>query len=247
METKVLQTRDMYTKLTSVTVVIMFTVYCYVDGMMYPDKLMNSTTCEEFSQSARFNPYSVLHKHWFVFYYWGPVIPRTEYVFEYPSRKKKSSIHHILDEHVSVPINWTAKFVVMTNLVTNFSSLLVEVGDHGQFLEYPFLKIKKGEKITPADVRFKQTGDNKYIGFMMCEEETVQVMCQKSEIPRKKFIQDAASRIGYRGLSPKSYLYQGHNWMPIPEDDEEMYWMPHEAQQREKKALDKQLEGETEN
>jgi hypothetical protein len=56
----------------------------HVKGVLYPDSLQKATSCDEFSKFARFNPYSVLNDHWFVFYYWGPEIPRTEFVFEYP-------------------------------------------------------------------------------------------------------------------------------------------------------------------
>lgn len=41
------------------------------------------------------------------------------------------------------------------------------------------------------------------------------------DVPKKKYIQDEAARLGYKGRGGRSYLYQGHQWMPIPEADDE--------------------------
>lgn len=41
------------------------------------------------------------------------------------------------------------------------------------------------------------------------------------DIPRKDDLIDVAAMLGYRGRGGKTYLYQGHQWMPIPEADEE--------------------------
>ena len=45
-----------------------------IESGKYPSGLHvnESTSCEEFSRFARFNPYSVLSDEWMVFYYWGP-------------------------------------------------------------------------------------------------------------------------------------------------------------------------------
>ncbi|CAH0402779.1 unnamed protein product [Chilo suppressalis] len=228
-------------------VIVMFVLCTQVSGK-YPEGLRNATTCDEFSKFARFNPYSVLEYNWFVFYYWGPHMRHTEIQFEYPPPDGKAYLHFLLDEHVNVPINWTARFVVMKNLNIRQSWLMVETGDRGQFLKYPFIKTKKkGPKIVPQEVRFKQTGGGKYIAYMDCKQvffeqrETVFVMARKEDIPPKKKIQDEAARIGFRSRGGKSYLYQGHEWMPIPEDDEQTYWMSEEEKMKEKEKLDAML------
>lgn len=49
-------------------------------------------------------------------------------------------------------------------------------------------------------------------------------MSRITEVPPKAKLQDEASKLGFRGRKGKSYLYQGHEWMPIPEADEQTYW-----------------------
>lgn len=49
-------------------------------------------------------------------------------------------------------------------------------------------------------------------------------MSRIGEVPPKNNLYEEASRLGYRSRRGKSYLYQGHEWMPIPEDDEKHYW-----------------------
>lgn len=41
-----------------------------------------------------------------------------------------------------------------------------------------------------------------------------------NQVPKKGEVQEAAARLGYRGRGGKSYLYQGHQWMPIPEAED---------------------------
>lgn len=45
-------------------------------------------------------------------------------------------------------------------------------------------------------------------------------MSRIREVPLHSKIQDEAARFGFRARRGKSYLYQGHEWMPIPEADE---------------------------
>lgn len=49
-------------------------------------------------------------------------------------------------------------------------------------------------------------------------------MSRINNVPSKAKLQDEAARIGYRGRGGKSYLYQGHQWMPISEADERKFW-----------------------
>ncbi|KAI8429431.1 hypothetical protein MSG28_000072 [Choristoneura fumiferana] len=106
-------------------------------------------------------------------------------------------------------------------------SLLVENGDRGQYLMYvPLQGVPEGKKLDPVDVRFKQTGDNEVLGMMLCESQEVYAMARISKVPRKAHLQDAAARLNYRCRGGKSYLYAGHNWMPIPEQDERTFWSP---------------------
>lgn len=56
----------------------------------------------------------------------------------------------------------------------------------------------------------------------------VYALTRRTEVPPKAKIQDAAACLGYRGRGGKSYLYQGHEWMPIEEADEDEFWNPKE-------------------
>lgn len=60
----------------------------FTEGLIHPTESMHSEmTCEEFAQTARFNPYSVLKDIWFVFYHWGGSYGRQEYQFFFPTAK----------------------------------------------------------------------------------------------------------------------------------------------------------------
>lgn len=52
-----------------------------------------TTTCEEFSRFARFNPHSVLQDVWFVFYYWAPPNPTMTYTFTIPTANVSSFLY----------------------------------------------------------------------------------------------------------------------------------------------------------
>ncbi|KAG6446869.1 hypothetical protein O3G_MSEX004601 [Manduca sexta] len=182
------------------------------------------TTCDEFSKYARFNPYSVLKDRWFIFYYWAPPAHMSTYVFALPTQNETEHLHMLLDDYVTVPVNWTATLLLMKD-DNNKASLLVERNDRGHYWLYVvYHSLEKGLKLDPIDIRIKQTGDNKYLGMLACEAETVVVMARFKDIPRKNKIQDEAARIGYRGKGGRSYLYQGHQWMPIPEADDREFW-----------------------
>ncbi|XP_072934742.1 uncharacterized protein [Epargyreus clarus] len=185
-----------------------------------------TTTCEQFSQNARFNPFSVLDSEWMVFYYWGPPQSPIYYKFYIPGEERVQYLKNKLEGHVKKPINWTSKFVLMREK-HDITTLLVERSDRGEYdLYVPYKGLKSGDIIDPVDVRFKQTGDNKYLGVMLCHTDMVYVMARIEDVPPKNKIQDAAAKIGYRGRGGKSYLYQGHQWVPIPEADERTFWKP---------------------
>ncbi|XP_073957782.1 uncharacterized protein [Choristoneura fumiferana] len=185
----------------------------------------DKTSCEEFSRYARFNPYTVLDETWMVFYFWAPQTPTLRVDFTLPRKSDYKLLHDYLDEHVSTPVNWTARHVLIRE--SGQMSLLVENGDRGQYLMYvPLQGVPEGKKLDPVDVRFKQTGDNEVLGMMLCESQEVYAMARISKVPRKAHLQDAAARLNYRCRGGKSYLYAGHNWMPIPEQDERTFWSP---------------------
>ncbi|CAD0204439.1 unnamed protein product [Chrysodeixis includens] len=185
----------------------------------------DSTTCEEFAKYARFNPYSVLHQRWFVFYYWGPPKTVETIVFTFPTANHTKHLHKILDGNTILPIDWKARHILMENHKEEIT-LLVERGDRGQYWGFLLQKVLKGQKIRPRDLRIKQTGDTKIIGLMDCDRHTVLALCKIQEVPPKNRLQDEAARLGYRARRGKSYLYEGHEWMPIPEGDEKQYWAP---------------------
>ncbi|CAG9791409.1 unnamed protein product [Diatraea saccharalis] len=131
-----------------------------------------------------------------------------------------------------------AKYIVF--LVIIFVLITRVSGGSGQFPDglrnattCAEFSTKKSPKIAPMDVRFKQINNGKYIAYMECQRETVFLMSRKEDIPSKKHIQDEAARAGFRSRGGKSYLYQGHQWMPIPEDDEESFWMTPEERKKE--------------
>ncbi|XP_063833167.1 uncharacterized protein LOC135082306 [Ostrinia nubilalis] len=223
-----------------IVLIIMFMPRSFIEGVMHPAaSIEKPMTCEEFGQSARFNPYSVLGDVWMAFYYWAPHEGKIEFKFVYPKPRERAFLRELLsDQHVTVPVNWTARFVVMEDQGTRESLLLVENGDRGQYWLYPFARgVEKETKVEPLEIRIKQTSNNKYIGLMYCKRETVYVLVRRTEIPPKAKIQDAAACIGYRGRGGRSYLYQGHHWMPIGEADEDEYWNPEKHYKKHQEEL----------
>ncbi|KAF9417326.1 hypothetical protein HW555_005542, partial [Spodoptera exigua] len=179
-------------------------------GMSFDD----TTNCTEFAKNGRFNPYSVLNEKWFVFFYWASPQPLTTYIFTFPTANHTKHLKKILDGNTILPVMWSARQILMEDQRKE-TSLLVERDDRG---------ITGPHKITPRDVRLKQTGDNRLIGFMDCLDETMFAMARINHVPPKNRLAEEAARLGYRGRRGKSYLYQGHEWVPIPEDDEKNYW-----------------------
>ncbi|KAJ8711337.1 hypothetical protein PYW07_008579 [Mythimna separata] len=188
-------------------------------GMSFDD----STNCTEFSKFGRFNPYSVLHEKWFVFYYWAASRPLTTYVFTAPSANHTRRLRKLLDGNCILPVMWHVRQVLMEDN-DGYISLLVERSDRGEYWLYPVARVKPGQKITPRDIRLKQTGDNRILGLMDCAEESLLVMSRINDVPRQGDLHAEASRLGYRGRRGRSYLYQGHEWGPVGEADENMFW-----------------------
>ncbi|XP_049879673.1 uncharacterized protein LOC126376391 [Pectinophora gossypiella] len=187
--------------------------------------IFDEHTCEDFSRNARFNPFSVLYDEWFSFYYWAEHNSPLIHLFLPITSDDKKRIREILDPQVEKPVDWNATMVVFIDLGVNSTALLVERNNRGAYWYYPVALDYPG-KIKPADMRFKQTSDNKYLAIMSCDNGDVFIFARKHEIPRQKLIPDAVATIGYRARKGKSYLYQGHEWMPIPERDELEYWAP---------------------
>ncbi|XP_061723004.1 uncharacterized protein LOC133529324 [Cydia pomonella] len=194
------------------------------------------TTCEEFGQYARFNPQTMTKGPWFVFYYWAPQPDSFNFHFDLPTKNVSKNLylkatkvlsiyflqnytylHKCLDNRVAYPVNWTAKHVMLR--VGADLSLLVELGDRGQYLMYNVKAVQNlhgaGRKLMPLEVRMKQTGDNKIVGMMVCKKETVYALARMKELPRKNELQDAAGRLNYRSRGGKSYLYQGTIILPL--------------------------------
>ncbi|VVC93067.1 unnamed protein product [Leptidea sinapis] len=69
------------------------TVECTKAG---PDFHINETTsCEEFSKFARFNPDSVLLSKWIAFYYWGPTQPFLTITYAIPTHERDSPMRKL--------------------------------------------------------------------------------------------------------------------------------------------------------
>ncbi|XP_045503583.1 uncharacterized protein LOC123700418 [Colias croceus] len=183
----------------------------------------NRTTCEEFGKYARFNPHSILNDWWMSFYYWGPTQPTLHFKFCLPTPKEVAYLKYIFEGHVLQPINWTATLLLMHER-SNYTHLLVEQGDRGEYLSYtPYKDFKPTDVAEPHELRIKQVNNGRYIGFMVCDSNAAYAFARYKDVPRKKDIQDVAATIGYKGRGGKSYLYQGHEWMPIPEADDTMW------------------------
>lgn len=69
-------------------------------------------------------------------------------------------------------------------------------------------------------------------------------MSRLNDVPRKKDLHEVASRLGFRGRRGRSYLYQGHEWGPVGEADEEIYW--DRSVKRDKPKEDKSSEEKSE-
>ncbi|CAG9559073.1 unnamed protein product [Danaus chrysippus] len=203
--------------------VIILAVGMVENGSSPTMQVNESTTCEEFSRFARFNPYSVLDDEWMVFYYWGPSQSPMFVRFFIPTKKHIAYMRYEMDHHLVAPINWTARGVFMKER-TNMTYYLEEVSDRGHYKLYELYRdIKENVVLTPVDVRFKQTSDTRYFAVMNCDEDVVYLFSRVAHVPKKNEIQEVASKFGYRGRGGRSYLYQGHHWMPIDEADEEDY------------------------
>ncbi|KAJ2942860.1 hypothetical protein O0L34_g15049 [Tuta absoluta] len=190
-------------------------------------------SCNSFSRTARFNPYSVLDDRWFSFYRWS--LDQTPLVIEFnvPTSLEKDYARKNLDKILVRPINWSSRMVLMQDLIYNTTALLVERGNHGQFWMYPFLNNYTKAEIEPIDVRFKQTADNKYFAFVLCADDRAFIFSRVRDVPPKNEILDVVAKVGWRGRDGRSYLYQGHKWGPIPEITEEEYWRPSHLQKDE--------------
>ncbi|CAB3246287.1 unnamed protein product [Arctia plantaginis] len=181
-----------------------------------------STSCSEFSKYGRFNPYSVLNETWFVFFYWAAPRPIDTYRFFIPTANHTKILHKVFDGKVTVPVNWTARLVIMQNRF-NTTWLLVERGDRGQYWSYMLRRAKK-KLIKAQNIRLRQHDNGRLLGLMECQTEFLYVMSRIREVPLHNRLQDEAARFGFRARRGKSYLYQGHEWMPIPEADENDYF-----------------------
>lgn len=62
--------------------------------------------------------------------------------------------------------------------------------------------------------------------FSKFQSDMVLAMSRINEVPPKNRLQEEAARLGYVARKGKSYLYQGHEWMPVGEADEDSYWAP---------------------
>lgn len=66
--------------------------------------------------------------------------------------------------------------------------------------------------------------------FLTFQHHVAYVFSRLNEIPRKRNIQDIVSRMNHKQRRGKSYLYQGHEWAPIPERNEAIHRMPEQLQ-----------------
>lgn len=75
-------------------------------------------------------------------------------------------------------------------------------------------------------------------------------MARQNDVPRKGHLHETAARLGYRGTKGKSYLYQGHEWGPVGEADEDDFWdrRPEKRLREKEEASEetKMLEGNSE-
>lgn len=58
---------------------------------------------------------------------------------------------------------------------------------------------------------------------MLFQLHVAYALVRIKDVPKKKFIQDEAAKMGFKGRKGKSYLYRGHEWMPIEEADHDHY------------------------
>lgn len=71
-------------------------------------------------------------------------------------------------------------------------------------------------------------------------------MARLNDVPRKDKLLEEAMRLGYRGRRGKSYLYQGHEWGPIPEANEELFWDYSKKHIKDTSTQDNSSEGRSE-
>ncbi|XP_026314165.1 uncharacterized protein LOC113225914 [Hyposmocoma kahamanoa] len=97
------------------------------------------TTCDGFSKNARFNPFSLVEDLWYAFYHWALIQENIIMKFFVPTTQELEILRSYLDSRVKDPINWTANYIVMKNVVTNITRLIVERNDRGWYWMYPYI------------------------------------------------------------------------------------------------------------
>ncbi|XP_049699326.2 uncharacterized protein LOC126055198 [Helicoverpa armigera] len=106
----------------------------------------------------------------------------------------------------------------------DFSALIVKTNVSGIFRIIPSLAFEySGAPLLYFALKVVEPG---YLGILNCKYRLCYALAPVDKMPHHEHnrLQEEASRLGYRGRRGKSYLYQGHEWMPIPEDDEKNYW-----------------------
>nr|XP_049699326.1 uncharacterized protein LOC126055198 [Helicoverpa armigera] len=106
----------------------------------------------------------------------------------------------------------------------DFSALIVKTNVTGIFRIIPSLAFEySGAPLLYFALKVVEPG---YLGILNCKYRLCYALAPVDKMPHHEHnrLQEEASRLGYRGRRGKSYLYQGHEWMPIPEDDEKNYW-----------------------
>uniref|UniRef100_A0A2A4JEH5 Uncharacterized protein n=1 Tax=Heliothis virescens TaxID=7102 RepID=A0A2A4JEH5_HELVI len=164
-------------------------------GMSFHD----TTNCSTFSKFGRFNPYSVLHEKWFVFFYWAHPRPLTTFLFTFPTANHTKHLKKILDGNTILPVMWSARQILMEDQDKEVS-LLVERGDRGEYWNYPLYKVdRKGlfdalakheipdsaktNPITIPSLSLRMKIEDPYLVMMFCEEYYATIMAISGQEP----------------------------------------------------------------
>ncbi|KAG6454070.1 hypothetical protein O3G_MSEX008485 [Manduca sexta] len=172
----------------------------------------NRTSCEEFEQSARFNPYLVIDSMWKIFYFWANNTEIYPIVFTLPAKNKLEKFRNVVEAiYPELEVDWH-KATLFMQPRPGTEVLMLHASTPGAFRA--LVKQEQLKKVRPhpepllkfADVRMKLV--DRYMGMMCCEDLTAYALARLDDVPTtEQECQLAAAKINFKGHNGRSYLY----------------------------------------
>ncbi|XP_022833955.1 uncharacterized protein LOC111361787 [Spodoptera litura] len=172
----------------------------------------NITTCEQFEQSARFNPYSVIDSMWKIFYFWSNNTELTPIVFALAAKNRVKKFKSIFEAtNPDMEVEWE-KATLFMNPRAGVEVLFLFASTPGAYRAIILKEQRNKARPYPeplvkfADVRMKLV--ERYLGMMCCEDLTAFALARLGEVPKtEESCEKAAAAFGYQGYEGRSYLH----------------------------------------